>query len=153
MENTYSKQLQSVAALLENLSLQGNKRMADNLVRYDLTLAQYLALDALALKNAECSMSELAERIQQSSATMTGIIDRLVDKKWVSRRRSDEDRRAVYVGLTTEGTDLLGRVNAAKNAWMNDTLSKFTPQEVDTFSDLLNKLFNIGKFTVNSTTE
>ena len=149
MENTYNKQSQTVAAMLERIILQGNKRMADNLVSYDLTLAQYLALDALALKNAECSMSELAELIQQSSATMTGIIDRLVDKKWVSRRRSDEDRRAVYVGLTTEGTDLLSRVNNAKNAWIDDTLGKFAPQEVDTFAHLLQKLLDVGQFTVN----
>jgi DNA-binding MarR family transcriptional regulator len=143
MENTYNNQLQSVGTMLENLILHGNKRMADNLVRYDLTLAQYLALDALETKQAESSMSALAEYINQSSATMTGIIDRLIEKKLVTRRRSDEDRRAVYVGLSAEGRDLLARVNSAKNAWFNDTLNTFSPQEVESFSVLLQKLSQV----------
>ena len=72
-------------------------------------------------------MSELAEQIQQSSATMTGIVDRLVDKQWVGRRRSEADRRAVYVQVTDAGLEMLRTVEAEEYQEVLRVLSKMTP--------------------------
>lgn len=149
MENTYNNQIQTVGSMIESMVIQGNKRMSDSMIRYDLTLAQFLAMDALAKKGSECSMSELAERIQQSSATMTGIVDRLVEKKWVERHRSEEDRRAVFVGLTAEGTDLLLQVNSAKVSWIDSTLRKLEMSEVETLSVLIRKLMQVAELDLS----
>ncbi len=92
-----------------------------------MTIAQYSALSALEQANGECSMSELAEHIQQSSATMTGIVDRLVDKQWVTRRRSEEDRRAVYVQITDRGRQMLRTVEAEQYQDLLRILSRMTP--------------------------
>ncbi len=125
----------------------GNKQMTEKLTQYDLTVAQYLSMLALSSKGTECSMSELAERIQQSSATMTGIIDRLVEKGWVTRRRSDEDRRAVYVALTSSGQSLLRRVTAERRQIVTDTLQKMTPDDIDQLIQLLKRYMSAAGLT------
>ena len=116
----------AVEDLLLSLLRQGSKRFSEQLLKYDLTIAQYSALSALEQMRNECSMSELAEQIQQSSATMTGIVDRLVDKEWVSRRRSEEDRRAVYVRVTDRGLEMLRTVEAEQYKEILQVLSKMS---------------------------
>jgi DNA-binding MarR family transcriptional regulator len=135
--NSSEHQAHLVESLLDNLVMLGNKQLTEKLTQHDLTVAQYLSMDALNNKGAECSMSELADRIQQSSATMTGIIDRLVEKGWVTRRRSEEDRRAVYVNLTADGQTLLQRVMAERQQLVQDTIHKMSPGDVDQFIHLL----------------
>ena len=129
--DTQTGQLEDQARVVENLLLsllrQGSKRFSEHLLKYDLTIAQYSALSALEQMRNECSMSELAEQIQQSSATMTGIVDRLVDKQWVGRRRSEADRRAVYVQVTDAGLEMLRTVEAEEYQEVLRVLSKMPP--------------------------
>ena len=135
--NSLDDQARTVENLFDSLVMQGNKHLTEKLTQHDLTAAQYLSMDALQRKGSECSMSELAERIQQSSATMTGIVDRLVEKGWVSRRRSEEDRRAVFVSLTSEGINILNRVAAERHQIVQDTIRKMSPDEINQFIRLL----------------
>src|SRR5437667_6156973 len=67
-----------------------------------------------------CIMSGIAGAIRLSLSSVTGLIDRLVEKKLVRRDRSNEDRRIVQVELTQEGRQLheaamQGRVESARD--------------------------------------
>ena len=148
--NSIDNQARIVEDLLDNLVMLGNKQLTEKLTQYDLTVAQYLSMDALNNKGSECSMSELAERIQQSSATMTGIIDRLVEKGWVTRRRSEEDRRAVYVNLTSDGQNLLRRVMTERQQLVLDILRKMSPDEVEQFIHLLQSYMTAAGLRTNT---
>ena len=48
-------------------------------------------------------MSKLSERIRAQNSTVTGIIDRMEQNGLVVRERSKEDRRVVFIRLTTKG--------------------------------------------------
>jgi DNA-binding MarR family transcriptional regulator len=50
---------------------------------------------------------DLARRIYLHPATVVGILDRLEKRGYLSRKRSEEDRRVVWVELTEKGTGLL----------------------------------------------
>ena len=50
----------------------------------------------------DLSLSELSERIRAQNSTVTGIIDRMEREGLVTRERSKEDRRVVYIRLTTK---------------------------------------------------
>jgi DNA-binding MarR family transcriptional regulator len=144
--NSLDNQAHTVEALFDSLVMQGNKSLTEKLMQYDLTVAQYLSMEALQHKGEECSMSELAERIHQSSATMTGIVDRLVEKGWVTRRRSEEDRRAVFVSLTPDGQNVLSRVTAERHGLVLNTISKMSPSDVETFINLLKRYMQAAGF-------
>jgi DNA-binding MarR family transcriptional regulator len=70
----------------------------------DLSLSQVKAL--AALDRGECVMSDLARRFNVSGPTMTGIVDGLVQRGYVERKRDRADRRCVYLTLTDAGAEV-----------------------------------------------
>jgi MarR family transcriptional regulator, organic hydroperoxide resistance regulator len=56
-----------------------------------------------ALKLRTHTLSELAERMSVSAPTMSNTITTLEERGWVLRRRSEEDRRVVWIEITPEG--------------------------------------------------
>ena len=61
----------------------------------------------LALGRKPLFMGDAAEAVDSSSASVTGLIDRLEKQGYVERRRSREDRRSIELGLTTLGEAVL----------------------------------------------
>nr|WP_269141574.1 MarR family transcriptional regulator [Nostoc commune] len=51
-------------------------------------------------------MREIAERAKLGITNTTGIVDKLVKKKYLCRDRCDEDRRIVKICLTPEGGEI-----------------------------------------------
>lgn len=58
-------------------------------------------------KQGDMSTGELAKAISVSQATITGILERLEKKELIKRTRSEQDRRKVYVSVTTRCKELL----------------------------------------------
>ena len=56
-------------------------------------------------------MLEIAERMIAGTPGITGLIDRLEAMALVERRRCMEDRRVVYVGITSNGKAIVGRLD------------------------------------------
>ena len=67
-----------------------------------LTVPQLVCLKHLAC-SGPTAPTVLARSVVLSSATVTGILDRLVRRGLVSRRRLEQDRRRVEVELTEAG--------------------------------------------------
>ena len=87
-----------------------------------------------------CIMSNIAGAIRLSLSSVTGLIDRLVEKKLVRRDRSNEDRRIVQVELTKEGrelheTSMQGRVELARGL-----LKSLSAEEQDALVSLFGKI-------------
>ena len=111
------------------LSCASRRQLARELNAYHLTVPQYLTLIAVNRHGESCTMSELAEAAHQVSATMTGIIDRLVERELVERRRDPSDRRALRVSLTLQGTQLLTTIAQQKRAQLLHILETFSPHD------------------------
>lgn len=58
----------------------------------------------------QVTVSALAHRLRVHISTVTGILDRLVQQKLVSRQEDPEDRRHVISHLTEDGNDVLHRL-------------------------------------------
>ncbi len=94
---------------------------ADELTRYIAVLADLFEVAqqssgiAVNLSKQECRvinvvgqaqpliMREIAERSKLSITNTTGIVEKLVRKKYLRRERSDEDRRIIRIHLTLGG--------------------------------------------------
>ncbi|HVN15360.1 MAG TPA: MarR family transcriptional regulator [Anaerolineales bacterium] len=74
-----------------------------------LTPQQHQAL--LAIKGfpggGPITISELAERLQIRHHSAVGLVDRLAAHDFVRRESSSEDRRQVYVTLSSKGSEIL----------------------------------------------
>ena len=73
-----------------------------------LTSSQLILLKAVRDNNLS-TISELANNISLSQATLTSILDRLEKSGLVKRERSELDKRKVSVRLTDEGVSVLER--------------------------------------------
>jgi DNA-binding MarR family transcriptional regulator len=64
----------------------------------DVTPAQYRALVAVR-SLAPCGVADLADRVCTTTASMSTMVDRLVEMNLLTRTRSKEDRRRVEIQL------------------------------------------------------
>ncbi|MEF2553195.1 MarR family transcriptional regulator [Aurantimonas sp. A2-1-M11] len=55
------------------------------------------------LRQGELTPSAIATQIGLTQATVTTLIDRLVERGLVQRRRGESDRRHIWIDLTAEG--------------------------------------------------
>jgi DNA-binding MarR family transcriptional regulator len=104
------QEARSLLPLALHLWWRVRRELAEDLDPFRLTVAQYVPLVYLATARREVGMGELAEASLMDAATMTAIIDLLVARGWVARRRSAADRRRVAVRLTLRGRTLLRAV-------------------------------------------
>jgi len=80
-----------------------------------ITAQQHQAL--LAIKGFpgrdNVTVGELAERLQVRHHSAVGLVDRLVTEKLVARAPSTEDRRQVFIQLTSLGETVLAKLSSA----------------------------------------
>ncbi len=67
-----------------------------------LTPSQLVVLQEVA-RHGETTAGAIATAVQFSQATVTNLVDRLVERGFVVRSRRERDRRQVWVSITTEG--------------------------------------------------
>jgi DNA-binding MarR family transcriptional regulator len=99
--------LAAISLLIPRLIGAFLRRLTRRLATYGLTFPQFMALVALEHAEEGRRMGPLAEAAYQSAASMTGIVDRLLERGLVERHRHPDDRRSVVVRLTDLGRELL----------------------------------------------
>lgn len=94
--------LVSIRRIIRTVALHSRRLMEE----HDLTTVQLAALHELALQGP-VSARELAQRVEVSQPTMTGVLDRLEQRQLITRVRSSKDRRALVISATDQGRELL----------------------------------------------
>ncbi len=105
--------------------------------RFDLTIPQFHTLLHLSYCATECKMSDLARATHQSAASLTGVVDRLLEKHLVVRVRPEGDRRQVMVALTGDGRALLAKIAEARRMEMRAALDRIPPDDLHELQRLL----------------
>lgn len=91
-------------------------------------------------RHEHCIMSMIADRIRLSLSSVTGLIDRLVEKNLVCRDRSTDDRRVVKVELTDEGRELHTSVMDSQVQFARGVLKTLSAAEQDELLSLFGKI-------------
>jgi DNA-binding MarR family transcriptional regulator len=89
-------------------------------------------LNVLTLLEAEgpMSMSHLAEALDVSVASATGIIDRMEARDLVSRRHDTTDRRVVLVEPAAAAAALFGGIDARRRQGLEHLLARLSDDEL-----------------------
>jgi len=109
---------------------------------YDLTPVQYAALTAVATQPG-IDQATLAGLIAYDRTTITGVVDRLVQKGLVERQ-AGRDRRAHALQITDEGRQTLEGIEPAVEAAQRIMLGGLSSSEAATFMRLLRKAIAAG---------
>lgn len=96
------------------------------------------------LYRRERTLGELAEIQAVSLPTMSNTVSTLESRGWVTRSRSDADRRVVVVRLTAAGREVLAEVHGRmleKIAGALDLLSSEDRRRLDSGLEILGRVF------------
>ena len=110
---------------------------------YDLTPVQYAALAAISA-NSGIDQVTLAGLIAYDRTTITGVVDRLVQKGLIARHESSRDRRARELKVTPAGRKTLGGITPAVEAAQRTLLRGLTQKEARGLIRLLQKAIASG---------
>src|SRR3989337_2418200 len=75
----------------------------------DLTVDQWLIMKVL-LEKGELKQNEIAEKVFKDAASVTRIIDLLINKEYLLREVHGNDRRRSKLKLTSKGKSILSKV-------------------------------------------
>lgn len=79
------------------------------------------------------AMHALAEALDVSQASATGIVDRMEQRGLVSRLRDEADRRVIRVELTASGRQLLAAIAAERRERLAVVLADLSDEELEGF--------------------
>lgn len=108
--------------------------------QYNLTQQQFNILRILRGQYPKpATVNLLKERMIDKMSDASRIVDRLVQKGLVSRCTNSKDRRAVDIGISQEGLQVLSKMD--KEFRTKDILQdNLTEEEAGQLSDLLDKM-------------
>jgi DNA-binding MarR family transcriptional regulator len=110
---------------------------------HDLTPVQYAALTAIK-KHPGIDQVTLAGLIAYDRTTITGVVDRLVQKGLLGRHVNIRDRRVRELQITDEGRRVLCQIEPAVQAAQRIMLRGLTADETNQFLRLLRKAIAAG---------
>ncbi|HZD40366.1 MAG TPA: MarR family transcriptional regulator [Terriglobales bacterium] len=86
-------------------NLFSHKKLENDLAKLDLTPPQFYVLATIGYAGS-LPFGEIGAKMMVTVSNLTGIVDRLEEKKLVTRKRDQKDRRVVHVSLTEKGAKL-----------------------------------------------
>jgi DNA-binding MarR family transcriptional regulator len=105
-----------------------------------VTASQAMVLNFLG--EEDCIPSHtLGQKLQITSATMTGILDRLEKMDLIERRPHPDDRRAILACLTEQGIRYAKEINAVMVEANTEFLSQLSLEDSQTFRHLLKQVW------------
>ncbi len=121
-------------------SQAGAAYWADKVAHLGVTASQAMVLNFLGEEDRISSRS-LGQKLGITSATMTGILDRLEKMVLIERRPHPDDRRAILVCLTKRGHMLATEINTIMIAANQDFLRPYSHQQSNQFRDVLKQMW------------
>jgi DNA-binding MarR family transcriptional regulator len=120
-------------------SLQSHKRLEDDLSKVGLTPPQFYVLATIGYAGG-LPFGEIGAKMMVTVSNLTGIVDRLEEKKLVLRKRDEDDRRVVYVVLTDKGAKLYRSTLPVFEKTVSEIFSALDGAQQKELSALLRKL-------------
>ena len=103
------------------------------------------------LWRSDCiSIRELAEKTLLEKSTLTSMLDRLEEDKYLTRIPSREDRRKILIKLTKKNKTLRDKYMQISKEMTELFYSRFTSKKIDEFEEHLKQILdNLTSFETN----
>jgi MarR family transcriptional regulator, 2-MHQ and catechol-resistance regulon repressor len=106
---------------------------------HGLTPSQYNVLRILRGEGKPLPILEIADRMVAAVPGITGLIDRLEAMGFVTRERSTEDRRVIFVAVTEKALKILDRIDRPLVDLHKALIGHLTRPELNELVRLLDK--------------
>lgn len=124
---------------LSKASLTGNAFWTKKVEHLGITASQAMVLNFLGEED-NITPHALRQKLQITSATMTGILDRLEKQELLVRRPHLNDRRAILICLTLQGLQYARKINDLMIEANQDFLKRFESEHIERFRNMLQQI-------------
>lgn len=134
----FASKEQEVLLNLQRTAQALSSASAELLKPYELTAVQYNVLRILrgaGVVGLKCN--EISERLVTKDSDITRLLDRLESRSLIKRERAANDRRAVLVQITDEGSKLLAELDEPVVRASRQQLGHLEPEQLETLNNLL----------------
>lgn len=130
----YTEILINIRKILRSLNLESKKIQKE----YGVSIPQLMCLDYLGGKaDFRSTQGEIAKYLNLNSSTMSGIIDRLELKGLVARLPNPQDKRTVFISLTSKGARLLEQSPQLLHHQLSRKLEKLPAEKLTEINNAL----------------
>ncbi|MCF8012685.1 MAG: MarR family transcriptional regulator [Clostridiales bacterium] len=112
-----------------------------NLKQNGLTMPRFTVLWHIT-KAQPVNMSYLHKKMYIANSTLTIIVDKLVEEGLVKRYRNPDDRRVVLLELTKDGDELLCKMLALRQSFLEKALQDLDSNEQEALINLLGSILS-----------
>lgn len=139
-------QVQEVTNLYFEILQHLNMSTTPEWLQLDLTFQQMKVLHILK-HNGTLKMKELHEKLGVSMPTITGIVNRLIERKdgvpLLARETSPEDRREVWARLTPAGVETTEMLNELNAKLVEKAIARLNDHDLSTVKSSLQTFLNV----------
>jgi MarR family 2-MHQ and catechol resistance regulon transcriptional repressor len=120
-----------------NWLFEGQNRV---LKPYSFTQPQYNVLRILrGSPNEALTVNAIIERMLDRMSNVSRLVDKLLEKGYVTRSQSSDDRRSVDIMISQKGLDILEEIDEQQEIW-EKSFTTMDENDAKKLSDLLDKL-------------
>ena len=106
-----------------------NSLIAEALSTTGLTMPQITAIRLVAHAGT-LTMTQICNEMNASPSTVAGIVDRLEAAGIVERKRSEEDRRVIFVSISSKGSDKAELARTTINTCFSKAFESLAEEEL-----------------------
>ena len=125
---------------------------SQRLVRLGISMAQ-LHIMYTVQRNGEMTMTRLADVLNVSLSSATGLIDRLEERGYIERDRVPIDRRVVVIRVTPAGEQMLDEADALSDELLRSVLGRLPASQLRGVANAISALRESVDAVVDLTTE
>lgn len=118
----------------KNLKYVLNRQTEDK----NITASQYSVLKYLEYNNPDYQKN-IAEHLNADRPTITEIIKKLENKKFIKKIKDEKDKRYFKISLEEKGEKIISDIDKISDDLIEEVLKNFTTHEKEIFRNLLKK--------------
>lgn len=137
MENIKLKQ--SLGHLFHIINLNMRKRLEKDIKGFGFTSAHQFGV-LLLLSKQNLSQKEISDLTLADEPSTTRMLDRMIKKEIIDKKRSSDDKRKQVVNITNKGSEILNEILPIVSKHNKDVENLISKDELKQLYNILNKI-------------
>ncbi|RYL89782.1 MarR family transcriptional regulator [Sporolactobacillus sp. THM7-4] len=133
-EDLIAKLEKEFSIIIRRFRKEINELHGEELSGHEFVFLAYL------VQNQPQIASSIAKHFEVTASYATMVVDKLINKGFVHRERSQKDRRIIQLTVTEKGAALYNKLRRVRRKCINRTFQNISDQELQLLTDLLAKL-------------
>jgi MarR family transcriptional regulator, 2-MHQ and catechol-resistance regulon repressor len=115
------------------------KQVIQNIKSYELNLTEFGVLELLYHKG-EQPIQKIGQKVLLASSSITYVVDKLEEKKYLARKACPTDRRVTFAAITESGRKLMDEIFPQHAQAISEIMGGLETEEKKTVIEQIKKL-------------